>query len=496
MVPQVRRNPSSSQLAVALSAFVIVGLVAVVLRSGGSGPDALETSAADFRAVTEADYRVVTPENGSQAEVQPLGLPRLVDGSVAQPAALDTAEVTPVADTDAPADGGAESSSTSDAPQAADAPAANNNGGNNNTGTNNNTGGNNNNNQEKKEEYDDPTKVKGYDVHAFNEHVVDALGTQMLAPKQGVAGGYEVIGPYEIQARSTITAVRPVIEQGIDDVLERSPNARGVELERKVAQRLTELNDWKNLNNATKEKMMILSGVDIQNLNGRVREDVVNHLLHSPLPFGDIEGVLNPDVKINLGYTHTLDKDWTQVAHLGDGVFQAWIISNNNNGSHTGHIMGSFKVQLTATTSLRDARQVANEMVENKNKNNKLYLDEAARKILYGETPLLDFSNMTGEERRATYAGKGLGTYAGTTGPVPGAAPEPEPVPETTTTETAPESTTTPDSQPEVTTPESTTTEPESTTTQPEVTTTETQPESTTTEPDPANQPAGQDGSG
>ena len=224
-------------------------------------------------------------------------------------------------------------------------------------------------------------------MHAFTEHVVSALGAQMMAPGQSDYGTVERVGPYELRAQSTITAVRPVIEQGIADVLERSPNARGVELERKVAKRLTELNDWKNLNRDTREKMMILSGVDIQNLNKRVREDVVNHLLHSPLPFGDLDEVLTPDTTIDLGYTHTLDKDWTQVAHLGDGVFQVWMVSNNNNGSHTGHIMGSFKVQLTAETSIREARRIGNEMVKNRNKNNKLYLDQAARDILYGVTP-------------------------------------------------------------------------------------------------------------
>ena len=92
------------------------------------------------------------------------------------------------------------------------------------------------------------------------------------------------LDPTSSRVESTITAVRPVIEQGISDILKKNPNASGQDLERKIAQRLTELNDWKNLTKETKEKMKILSGVDIDKLNGRVREDVVNHLLHSPLP--------------------------------------------------------------------------------------------------------------------------------------------------------------------------------------------------------------------
>ena len=63
--------------------------------------------------------------------------------------------------------------------------------------------------------------------------------------------------------------------------------------------------------------------------------------------------MLTPNTTIDLGYTHTLDKDWTRVGHLGDGVWKVWLISNNNNGSHTGHNLGEFKVQLTADISSR-----------------------------------------------------------------------------------------------------------------------------------------------
>ncbi|MCP3992583.1 MAG: hypothetical protein GY724_26160 [Actinomycetia bacterium] len=449
------RYSSAQQLGLAALALVLGASGIAVFRSVAPATDALEMSDSAFNIVTPVEAAASAQAAIDAAKPQPIALP----------IATDTAVVVQVA---RPADQEAAPSTTA----AAQANKNNDNNNNDASRDKNNDG------------YDDPTKVKGYDVHAFNEHVISALGAQMMAPQQGTTGSFEQVGPFEIRARSTITALRPVIEQGIADVLERNPNATGIELERKVAKRLTDLNDWKNLNNRTKERMMILSGVDINNLNERVREDVVNHLLHSPLPFGDLDQVITPDFTIDLGYTHTLDKDWTQVAHLGDGVFQIWLISNNNNGSHTGHVMGSFKVQLTANTSLGEARRIGNEMVENQNKNNKLYLDEAARNILYGATPLLDYRSMTEQERRATYAGKGLGTYAGNTGPI--TTPEPEP---TTTTTTVPDTTDTTDPDTTDTTdPNSTdTTVPDSTVTTVPETTASTVPE-TTASPAAANE--------
>ena len=97
-----------------------------------------------------------------------------------------------------------------------------------------------------------------------------------------------------------------------------TPGRSGQDLERRVAKRLTELNDWKNLNRQTRENMMVLTGVDIEDMNKRLREDTINHLLHSPLPFGYIDETLSPDMTIEMGYTHTLDKDWTEAAHLGE----------------------------------------------------------------------------------------------------------------------------------------------------------------------------------
>jgi hypothetical protein len=214
----------------------------------------------------------------------------------------------------------------------------------------------------------------------------------MLAPDQAAYGGYEWVGPNRIQARSPITGMRPVIEQAIDDVTDRNGRATGEELEQRIAKRLTELNDWKNLNDQTKANLMLLSGIDIQSMDRDEREERINHLLHSPLPFGGIEEILSPDVIIDLGYTHTLDKDWTQATDLGNGLFQITMVSNNMNGSHTSHSLGSFKVQLPAGTSVRDAREIGNEMVVNENNNDRLYLDAAAQNVLYGQTPRLDFS--------------------------------------------------------------------------------------------------------
>ena len=417
MVFPVSRNPSALLAALALPVLLLVALIANFVIPDDSDGDSLETSATEPQFSDSVDSNTKEPLSFSS----PAG-----EDQVALPVARteDTVEAPPRPDgEDASAgegDGATTAASDQDGTSAAsDA---------------NQAAYKNESSNERKE----AKKVESSDSepHDFVEHTVEVLGSHTMAAGQQVNGGYQNVGPYEIQARSTITGLQPVIEQAITDVTQRHPNASGVELERKVAKRLTELNDWKNLNSHTKENMMILTGVDIESMNKREREDTVNHLQHSPLPFGEIDEVLSPEVTINMGYTHTLDKDWTRAAHLGDGVFKIWMVSNNNNGSHTGHDMGSFKVQLTPTTSIEDARRVGNEMVENRNNNNKLYLDEAARQLLYGEKPWLDFSYMSPEEKRATYAGKGINQG----GPPPG--PD---TPEETTTTTGPaeESTTT-----------------------------------------------------
>ena len=254
-------------------------------------------------------------------------------------------------------------------------------------------------------------------IHDYRWHVTKVLGVQALPPGQQQVSGYTQTGPNSYEARSAISALRPVVEQGIADVLRSSPNLKGVALERRVAQRLTQLNDWEDLNLRTQENIEMLVGFDLSYMSNRIREPVFNHLLHSPMPFGDLDVVLPPEGRIRLSYTHTLDKNWTQAVHLGDGIFKIWMISNNNNGSHTGHIMGSFMVQLTPDTSIEEARRIGNRMLSNQNKNNQLYLDEAAKDILYGKTDFLDFSDMSKEDRQAVYRGKERGSLAGNTDP-------------------------------------------------------------------------------
>ncbi len=318
--------------------------------------------------------------------------------------------------------------------------------------------------QDDPERYRSPVLEHGYEVHTFVDHAVPLLGSRLLAPGQQAYGGYNIVGPKRIEATSPVTGLRPVIEQAIDDVRQQDPDATGIELERKVANRLTQLNDWEDLNQQTRERMMILSEVDIQNLDRGLRERTVNHVLHSPLPFGDISEVLTADTVIDLGYTRALDTAWTEVAHLGGGVFQVTLISNNGNGSHTGHVLGRFKVQFTPSTSLLQARQIANGMIRHDNDDNRLHLDEAAKAILNGSVERIDVSSMTAEERRQRYAGDrapgeilrqrdaarraAVAAGADLPDPVPaGAAPDPapddadgtDPAPEGTTPDPAPE---------------------------------------------------------
>ena len=388
------KNPSPLQVLVAVAALAVVAAAIAWLPSDSDVPEALEISAADASEVAvfnaandqadaapaaaagQAPAGTVAPAAGAQ----PVALP-VAQGGAAPAAAPPAAAPAPAPAPAAPAaDPAAAPAPAPAAPDAAAAPAnnpapapkreSNNDGGGN--------GG-----------YISRAAEEGYDVHDFVEHTQALLGTRAMEPGQGRTSGFERVGPYEIRAWSAITGQRPVIEQAIDDIKEQNPGATGQDLERRIAKRLTELNDWKNLNRQTQENMMVLTGVDIADMDKRLREDTINHLLHSPLPFGYIDEVLTPDTTIDMGYTHTLDKDWTEAAHLGEGVFQILMISNNNNGSHTGHVMGSFKVQLTPTTTLAQARDIGNDMVQNRNKNNKLYLDQAARRVLYGDTPRL-----------------------------------------------------------------------------------------------------------
>jgi hypothetical protein len=406
--PSVSRNPSAPQVFVVIAALVVGGIGLVALRSGEPGSDSIEHTAAEISVDGVKPIGVRLAREGAATH---LTLPPPATGELPQSTTIATAPET------APSMQSAPATTAAPQPQATDG----------------------------RKEHD-----HGYEVHNFVDHVAGGLGAQMLAPDQGAYGDYERVGPNQIQARAPITGLRPVIEQAITDVKERDRSLTGEDLERRIAQRLTELNDWENLTPPTRAKMMILSGLDIESMGKREREDRVNHMLHSPQPFGDLAEVISPDVTIDLGYTHTLDKEWTKVADLGNGVFQIWMVSNNDNGSHTGHSLGSFKVQLPPGTTVDQAREAGNRMVVNKNNNEKLYLDLAAKHILYGQTPLLDFSQ------------KPPPTTTSTTAPA--------------TTSTTVEITTTTTGQ--MTT---STTSPESTSTRPNETTSSTASSSTTT---------------
>ena len=218
--------------------------------------------------------------------------------------------------------------------------------------------------------------------HDFYQHVRHMFPAAM-APTQQQYGGYYVTGNKQITARSPITGLQPVIEQAVAQVKAANPNLTGEALEAKIANKLTNLNDWENLTPQTQQALIRLTGTDYSKMTAAEREKSINHLLHSPLPFGEINQPLTKDWTINLGFTHTLDKTKTTAEDLGNGYFRINLISNNNNGSHTGHSLGSFVLQLDPGTKVEDAKKAGNAMVTNTNDNNKLYLDEAARNYLY-----------------------------------------------------------------------------------------------------------------
>lgn len=443
MVTVLRSSSAAPKVGVALAALVPLGFAFVALRSDGDPPDDAQLTMADATTATTAAAASLTG-----APVQQIGLP-VADESVAvapyqAPAATAAAPPsTPVAPpAPPPAATGGKGATTAKpaapastaapaatpaptvAPTPTVAPAADHGHGGGGTGMATTastaaTGGTTATQPATTQPMGDHAmgdsaaggalETHGYNVHDFTNHVVATLGEQMLVPGQQQYGGYERNGNV-ITARSPITGLRPVAEQAIAQMKKAHPDLTGVELEAEIAQQLTNLNDWEDLRPRTQEKMMILSGIDIASLDGDVREKAINHLQHSPLPFGDITEVLTPDVTIDLGYTHTLDKEWTIAEDQGNGVFKITLVSNNDNGAHSGHILGSFRVQTPEGTSARKAKRIGNEMVHNENNNDKLLLDEAVKKILYGETPLLDYSQMTPEQKLAAYAGKGLPT--------------------------------------------------------------------------------------
>ena len=161
-------------------------------------------------------------------------------------------------------------------------------------------------------------------------------------------------------AYSPVTAMLPVAIQDNKEVLKKKPNLEGEALYRRLAQEYTGSNDYKKLNKDAQRAINILTCTDWRLVEKRVRENTINHLLHSPISFGTIGSVEDPistDVTIDLGYTHTRDKNWTEVEYMGDNVYKITVVSNNNNGSHTGHEMGTAYVEMPAGTSLKEAQE-------------------------------------------------------------------------------------------------------------------------------------------
>jgi hypothetical protein len=354
----VSRYPSAQQIVVLVAALVVGSGSFVALRAGEPGSDAVERTAAEGLA-NVADG------------VQPIAFGGDVTGLALPTPSADAAAATAEAAAGDPAAPAAEAPATTAGQQQAQQQQQQQQ----------------NNQQQPKEE-----KLQIHEAHNYLQYAVSTLGAQMLAPDQAPYSGYTKVAPTQIQAKSTITGLWPVIEQAISDVKANDRNVRGEELEHRIAKRLTELNDWDNLTRQTKAKVQILSGLDIESMNDQEREIRVNQYLHSVMPFGDIDEVLSSDTTIDLGYTHTLDKSWTQVADVGNGVFKITMLSNNNNGAHTTHSLGSFKVQMAPGTSLKVAKQVGNDMVVAENNNDRLNLDASAKNVLYGVTPPLDFS--------------------------------------------------------------------------------------------------------
>ena len=254
-------------------------------------------------------------------------------------------------------------------------------------------------------------------MHGHVEHSVILLGQQVLIPGQAATGGFVQTAENKYVAYSPVTAMLPVAIQDNKEVLAKNPNLQGEKLYRKLAQEYTGSNDYKNLNKDAQRAINILTCTDWSLVKKSVRENTINHLLHSPISYGTIGSVENPistDVTIDLGYTHTRDKNWTEVEYMGNNVYKITVVSNNNNGSHTGHAMGTAYVEMPAGTSLKEAQKIGNRMIPSTNKNNKLTIDPAAKDLFEslprGASPLILFEHLSEEEQNAYFEGRGIET--------------------------------------------------------------------------------------
>ena len=220
--------------------------------------------------------------------------------------------------------------------------------------------------------------------HSYVPHVLEILGPDVLAPGQQMDSGYEWVGPKHLRVYTKITGLIPTIKQAVREAQEQLPGVGGVVLEKRAAHLLRGYNDWgnKKLQDQTKQELKALTGVDWDSAPRRDVEGKLNHLLHSPIPWGEPNEILTPDVRVEIGDSHTLDEDFTEAVDLGNGVFRVYIVSNNKNNSHTGHKLGSFKLQLGQGATVQDAINTGNSMLEYKENRRGLYLDDAAKQYL------------------------------------------------------------------------------------------------------------------
>ena len=106
-------------------------------------------------------------------------------------------------------------------------------------------------------------------THDFAAHADYMLGQDVLAEGQEQYGGYAYLGETTIIARSPITGLRPVIDQAIRQIVgnrtveEAAQRLGGTDkLESAIAQQLTNLNDWQQLQQETQNEIMIMTGIN------------------------------------------------------------------------------------------------------------------------------------------------------------------------------------------------------------------------------------------
>ena len=114
----------------------------------------------------------------------------------------------------------------------------------------------------------------GRHTHNFFEHVSDLYGVDPMAPGQTEydAKGFEKVSNTLYVGNSPITGLRPVIEEAIDHEIRRNPRLEGEALEAKIANRLTNLNDFERLQTETQDKLIEMTGIDFRAMTKAERE--------------------------------------------------------------------------------------------------------------------------------------------------------------------------------------------------------------------------------